>query len=511
MLAQDASLAASGVRPDNAPCVRAGPQLAKKMGQEMNRRHLIDAMKAMDPTGSGKVTFQMFRNWLVDTRDGRHWTDFLVLAEGQVQAIRDLAFDTEEFCMLEEALDAGKENHAVLEWKRLSILMKMMGRTTAVWGSPEAMYGQQNEPAVQKLRSKASKVIHVGNLEGEVEDEGHLKDVLEQFGNIVAVSLRRRRELVKETGEMKVSWALVSFEHSSSARAALVGADALQLGLVVRKLDMEQALKSSGAMGDVPTTPYNVGVFFILCLSLSLSHSLCVRARARVRVCGVCVCFLHHILLEQVARAHAKQVKLNTLDFENVEDIEKEARARRCFFSPDSVVRVGWDLMMVVLLFYMVLTVPVQIAFSIEIEFGTWSFWFDIFVDVYFLFDILLNTQTAYVDDRGVLEINRKRICKHYVTGWFIVDFVTCIPISYIMLLLSDNDSRKNSPTRAFKIVRLTKLSKLLRVSRLLKIIERYRDQLRVIMSTASGFVWALLVFLMAHVFATMWQLLRTK
>jgi hypothetical protein len=252
-------------------------------------------------------------------------------------------------------------------------------------------------------------------------------------------------------------------------------------------------------------------VYFSFSVSLCRSLSVCVRARARVRVCGVCVCFLHHILLEQVARAHAKQVKLNTLDFENVEDIEKEARARRCFFSPDSVVRVGWDLMMVVLLFYMVLTVPVQIAFSIEIEIGTWSFWFDIFVDVYFLFDILLNTQTAYVDDRGVLEINRKRICKHYVTGWFIVDFVTCIPISYIMLLLSDNDSRKNSPTRAFKIVRLTKLSKLLRVSRLLKIIERYRDQLRVIMSTASGFVWALLVFLMAHVFATMWQLLRAK
>ena len=73
------------------------------MGEDMNRRHTIDAMKAMDPTDSGKVTFQMFRNWLVDTRDGRHWTDFLVLAEGQVQAIRDLAYDTEEFCQLEQA------------------------------------------------------------------------------------------------------------------------------------------------------------------------------------------------------------------------------------------------------------------------------------------------------------------------------------------------------------------------------------------------------------------------
>lgn len=431
------------------------------MGEDMNRRHMIDAMKTMDPTDSGKVTFEMFRNWLVDTRDGRHWTDFLVLAEGQVQAIRDLAFDTEEFCQLEKALDEGKASHAILEWKRLSILLKMMGRTTSVWGAPESMYGQQSEPAVQKLRSKASKVIHVGNVEGELEKEETLKQIFVQFGRVVAVTLRRRREYDEETGKTKVSWALVSFEHSSTARAALVGADELKLGLVARKLDMEQALKSRGAMGDV-------------------------------------------------ARAHAKQVKANTLDFENVEDIEKEARARRCFFSPDSLPRVLWDLIMVVLLLYLVVTVPMQMAFNIEVEFGSWSFWFDIFVDVYFLSDIFLNTQTAYFDDRGVLEINRKRICKHYVKGWFFVDFVTCIPISYIMLLFSDEDSRTNSPTRAFKIVRLTKLSKLLRVSRILKVIERYRDQLRVLMNTAGGFVWAFFVFLMAHIFASSWYAMGT-
>lgn len=436
-------------------------QLAKKMGEDLNRRHMVNAMKAMDPTDSGKVTFQMFRNWLVDTRDGRHWTDFLVLAEGQVQAIRDLAFDTEEFRRLEEALNAGKANHAILEWKRLAILLKMMGRTTSVWGAPESMYGQQSEPAVQKLRSKASKVIHVGNVEGELESEGKLRQVFAQFGGVVAVTLRRRREYDETTGKTKVSWALVSFEHSSAARAALVGADDLNLGLVARKLDMEQALKSHGAMGDV-------------------------------------------------ARAHAKQVKANTLDFENVEDIEKEARARRCFFSPDSVLRVVWDLLMVVLLLYMVITVPMQMAFEIESEVGSLSFWFDIFIDVFFLFDIFLNTQTAYVDDRGVLEINRKRICKHYVKGWFIVDFVTCIPISYILMAFSEEDSRTASPTRAFKIVRLTKLSKLLRVSRILKVIERYRDQLRVLMNTAGGFVWAFFVFLMAHIFAASWYAMGT-
>jgi hypothetical protein len=439
-----------------------GRQLAKKLGNDLNRRHLIDAMKAMDPTGSGKVTFQMFRNWLVDTRDGRHWTDFLVLAEGQVQAIRDLACDTKEFTELGEQLRIGEMNRSVLEWKRLSILLKMMGRTTVVWGSPESMYGQQSEPAVQKLRAKASKVIHVGNLKGELEDEAKLQELFSQFGRVVAATLRKRREYDETTGKTKVSWALVSFEHSSQARAALVGADAMEeVNVVTRKLDMDQALESTGSMGDV-------------------------------------------------ARTHAKQVKQNTLDFENVEDIEREARARRCFFSPDSAVRVVWDIVMAFLLFYILITVPLQLAFSIEVEPGSFSFWFDIFVDVYFAIDIFINTQTAYIDERGVMEINRKRICRHYLFSWFWIDFATCIPISYIMLLVKDEDAANSSPTRMFKIVRLTKLSKLLRVSRMVKVIERYREQLRAVMSQAGVYIWGMTVLVVAHLFATLWYYFGT-
>jgi hypothetical protein len=47
----------------------------------------------MDPTSSGAVTFDMFKNWLVDSKDGRVWSDFLVLPEGAVAAMRWSASD----------------------------------------------------------------------------------------------------------------------------------------------------------------------------------------------------------------------------------------------------------------------------------------------------------------------------------------------------------------------------------------------------------------------------------
>ena len=61
-------------------------RLADKMGHSVKRRHLVDAMKAMDPEGTGEVSFDMFKNWLIDT--GRHWADLLVMPEGSIAEVR---------------------------------------------------------------------------------------------------------------------------------------------------------------------------------------------------------------------------------------------------------------------------------------------------------------------------------------------------------------------------------------------------------------------------------------
>ena len=101
--------------------------------------------------------------------------------------------------------------------------------------------------------------LHVGGIGSpgteHLEDEAALEQLFGQFGAIVAVTLRRRRKAGK------VSWALVAFETADAvdkaieafateeSRAALGAA-----GLVVRKVDAEQAAKSKGAMKGVQET-----------------------------------------------------------------------------------------------------------------------------------------------------------------------------------------------------------------------------------------------------------------
>ena len=106
--------------------------LAAKMGQGLKKRHLLDAMRAMDPTDTGEVDFESFKNWLIDTKEGRHWSDFLVLPEGAVAAVRRRAFN--------EGLLPEMDGPAS-EWQRLSVLLKVLWETVDVWGSPVDLYG----------------------------------------------------------------------------------------------------------------------------------------------------------------------------------------------------------------------------------------------------------------------------------------------------------------------------------------------------------------------------------
>eukprot|EP01046_Picozoa_sp_COSAG06_P054339 COSAG06_NODE_9647_length_1852_cov_1.118654_2_plen_439_part_01 len=98
---------------------------------------------------------------------------------------------------------------------------------------------------------KASKVIHVGGLEGDdLEDEAKLAKLFGKFGTVAATTLRLRR--IEEEGVRKVSWALISFATTGEADAAVAGVQLLaQPTLVAKKLDLSQAMTSTGSMMDV--------------------------------------------------------------------------------------------------------------------------------------------------------------------------------------------------------------------------------------------------------------------
>ena len=94
----------------------------------------------------------------------------------------------------------------------------------------------------------ANATLHIGGLEGEaLEDEAQLAAKLGTFGDVLAVTLRERREAGK------VSWALVTYAEAAESERALEGA-AAELGaesVVVRRMDTQQALGSDDSMDEV--------------------------------------------------------------------------------------------------------------------------------------------------------------------------------------------------------------------------------------------------------------------
>ena len=240
--------------------------LGEKMGQGLKRRHLLDAMAAMDPASTGEVTFDMFKNWLIDSKDGRSWYDFLILPESAVFAMRRKA--TSDKLLPPSGSPAD-------EWRRLSVLMKLLDEATLLWGLPTDMYGVSEKAAV---------------IEGK-------------------------------PGELSPA------------------------------------------------------------------------------------------------------------------ELEKEAMAMRCFLHPNMPIRTFWDIAQVILLLYLLITVPLRVAFDVTIEIGTAAFWFDVFVDLYFIVDIVFNFRTAYFDKRGIIVIDRTMIAKEYARSWLLIDVVTCLPINYIMIV----------------------------------------------------------------------------
>ena len=90
---------------------------------------------------------------------------------------------------------------------------------------------------VADIRTIAPTCLHIGGVQGAIEDEAKLVDIFSRFGTVLAVTLRIRRE------GKKVSWALVSFSSVSEADSCLAGMGELAKqhpGLVARQVDENQ-------------------------------------------------------------------------------------------------------------------------------------------------------------------------------------------------------------------------------------------------------------------------------
>ena len=68
---------------------------------------------------------------------------------------------------------------------------------------------------------------------------------------------------------------------------------------------------------------------------------------------------------------------------------------RLCWYTPDGVFRRIWDALLVFNLNYVVWLVPIRVFFDLSINTGSTAFFIELFIDVFFLFDIWFNFRTG--------------------------------------------------------------------------------------------------------------------
>uniref|UniRef100_A0A672MKG6 Hyperpolarization activated cyclic nucleotide gated potassium channel 1 n=1 Tax=Sinocyclocheilus grahami TaxID=75366 RepID=A0A672MKG6_SINGR len=147
---------------------------------------------------------------------------------------------------------------------------------------------------------------------------------------------------------------------------------------------------------------------------------------------------------------------------------------------PYSDFRFYWDLIMLIMMMGNLIIIPVGITFFSEQTTTSWLI-FNVASDTIFLVDLVMNFRTGIVNEESSeIILDPKVIKMNYLKSWFVVDFLSSIPVDYIFLIVEKGfDSEVYKTARALRIVRFTKilsLLRLLRLSRLIRYIHQWEE-----------------------------------
>ncbi len=141
---------------------------------------------------------------------------------------------------------------------------------------------------------------------------------------------------------------------------------------------------------------------------------------------------------------------------------------------PHSTFRARWDFLQAILIMYVAVYVPYRIGFQDTVPLWSFVFFLDLAIDVYFIADMALNFWTAVITLDGDILFAPKDVAIHYFRGWFTVDFLSCLPVSYFQYILDDSSANQ----MLLKLLRLLRLIKLLRLLRIKRILDRWEEEM---------------------------------
>ena len=91
------------------------------------------------------------------------------------------------------------------------------------------------------------------------------------------------------------------------------------------------------------------------------------------------------------------------------------------------------DLAQLIFISWVAFVVPFRIGFDVEVSVESAPFWIDLFIDTFFIVDVLLNFRTAYMLPTGFLETRPRMIARNYMQGWLWIDCTASLPLTYVL------------------------------------------------------------------------------
>ncbi|CAG9314548.1 unnamed protein product [Blepharisma stoltei] len=146
--------------------------------------------------------------------------------------------------------------------------------------------------------------------------------------------------------------------------------------------------------------------------------------------------------------------------FPSKDVIRAERRYDKFIFNPTSFMRVIWDALISVQAVYLAVIIPFCLSFMRQVDRSTIAP-----LEICFIIDLFLNFNTAcYI--HGILVADRKAIIWHYLSSYFLWDFISVIPYELFLYdMNSDSDKGYNLDywnwPRLFWLLRLTRMIRL--------------------------------------------------
>ncbi|CAD8047776.1 unnamed protein product [Paramecium primaurelia] len=181
-----------------------------------------------------------------------------------------------------------------------------------------------------------------------------------------------------------------------------------------------------------------------------------------------------------------------------------------CIINPYGKFKSTWSGIMILLLIYVVLILPVRLAFETNTQ---ELLGLDLSVDCIFFFDMVFTFFTAYEDERGIVIVEFKKIAINYMKGWFWIDLISTFPL-YLILDPSvlPGASSVNGLLRLARLPRIYKLVGVLRVGNLIKhqTIQKLFFFLKLNKEYSLILKFIILTFVVIHLAGCFWYFIGT-